>query len=121
MLNLNSILLFSSDPKKLQEFYEKVLAVKPQWSDGDWRGYSLGSGFLSIGSHSKVKGKAMDPERLMFNFETTDVAGEFQRMKKLGAKVVTEPYHPDEANDMLIATLKDPDDNIFQLMSPMTV
>lgn len=119
MLNLNSLLLFSGEPKKLQEFYEKILGVKPEWTDGDWSGYQLGSGHLAIGRHEKVKGAAKEPERLIFNLESADVPGEFARIKALGVRVVAEPYHPMEAADMWVATFADPDGNYFQLMSPM--
>ena len=36
-----------------------------------------------------------------------------------GAKAVQEPYHPGAASEMWVATIADPDDNYFQLMSPM--
>ena len=119
MLNLNSIMLGSDNPKALVVFYEKVLGKKPDWSEGDWGGFTCGSCFLTIGSHSKVKGKSQNPERVMLNFETIDVVEEFARIKKLGATVVAEPYNPDEKHkDMKIATFADPDGNFFQLMTP---
>jgi predicted enzyme related to lactoylglutathione lyase len=55
----------------------------------------------------------------MFNLETNDVKGEFERMKRLGAKVIADPYHMGDDQGHLIATLADPDGNYFQLMSPM--
>ncbi len=45
--------------------------------------------------------------------------GEFQRLKDAGATVVREPYNFEEYPDAWIATFADPDDNYFQLMSPM--
>ena len=54
----------------------------------------------------------------MFNFETRDVKGEFERIKKLGAAVVAEPYHPGEDPKGTIATFSDPDNNYFQLVTP---
>jgi predicted enzyme related to lactoylglutathione lyase len=33
--------------------------------------------------------------------------------------VVQEPYRPDAEQEMWIATFSDPDDNYFQLVSPM--
>ena len=33
--------------------------------------------------------------------------------------MVQEPYRPDEGAEMWIATFSDPDDNYFQLVSPM--
>ncbi len=41
---------------------------------------------------------------------------------ELGATVVQEPYTPDQGDEEMegqIATFSDPDDNYFQLMSPM--
>lgn len=55
----------------------------------------------------------------MFNLETEDVEKEFKRIKEAGAKVIQEPYHPGEADSMMIATFADPDGNYFQLMTPM--
>jgi predicted enzyme related to lactoylglutathione lyase len=55
----------------------------------------------------------------MWNLETSDVEGEFERLRAAGATVVREPYSPDGSSEMRIATLADPDENYFQLMSPM--
>jgi predicted enzyme related to lactoylglutathione lyase len=61
------------------------------------------------------------PGRIILNFETLDVQGEFDRIKGLGAAVQQEPYQPggESAPQMWIATFKDPDGNFFQLASPM--
>jgi len=117
MLNFNSVLLSSSNPKKLSDFYGKVLGKKPDMDDGGYLGYLVGNCFLTIGPHDKVKGKSKTPERLIFNFETSEVKKEFERIKKLGAKVVTEPYSMG-GEEFLIATFEDPDGNYFQLISP---
>lgn len=119
MLNLNSFLLFSENPKKLSDFYEKIISRKPDWNEGEYFGFQIGSCYLTIGPHEKVKAKSKEPERLIMNFETPDVAGEFERVKKLGVKVVTKPYNPMEASEVWIATFEDIDGNYFQLMSPM--
>lgn len=122
MLNLNSILLFSENPKKLSVFYEKVFGKKPEWNDGEYYGFGVGVSFLTIGPHSKVKGKNKEPERIMINFETTDVRGEFERIKKnADPKVVAEPYSMDDGDEMQIATFEDPDGNFFQLLTPFEI
>ncbi len=119
MLNLNSIMIGSQDSKKLAEFYEKVLEKKPDMVDGDGYGFVTKSCFLGIGAHDKVKGKSERPERIMLNFETTEVQKECERIKKLGATVIAEPYQMGgEGNSIWIATLADPDGNYFQLMTP---
>lgn len=119
MLNFNSLLIFSEDPKKLVEFYKKILQMEHGWSGGEFTGFKVGSGFLTIGPHSKIKGKNMNPERVIFNLETDDVKGEFERIKNLGATVVQPPYQPEEDMEMWIATFADPDGNYFQLATPM--
>ncbi len=119
MLKFNSLLLFSEDPEKLADFYQKVFEKDPGWSSGGYTGWQLGHGMFMVGPHDKVHGENKNPERMMFNFETDDVEEEFERIKKLGAKVIAEPYSPGEAEDMLLATLADPDGNYFQLATPM--
>jgi predicted enzyme related to lactoylglutathione lyase len=119
MLNLNSLLLFSEAPKKLADFYRKVLASEPKWQEEEYIGFEIGFCALIIGAHSKVHGQGVNPERIMFNFETNEVKAELERMKGLGAKVIAEPYHMGDDQDFLIATLADPDGNYFQLVSPM--
>ncbi len=119
-LNLNSIMLGSEDPKTLADFYSKVLgAPNPEWSDeaNGWFGFQAGDGGLAIGPHSEVKGRNEQPGRIMLNFETSDVNGEFERIKALGAEVVAEPYEPG-GGGMLLCTFADPDGNYFQLATP---
>jgi predicted enzyme related to lactoylglutathione lyase len=118
MLDFNSILVFSKDPKKLANFYKKVFQKDPDWSEGGYYGFMVGKGFITFGPHDKVRGKNANPERIMFNFETKDVKREFERIKKLGAAVVAEPYNPTEDPKGMIATFSDPDNNYFQLMTP---
>lgn len=121
MLNLNSIVVFSANPKVLVDFYSKILGKDPEWRGGNFCGWQVGVGQLVIGPHDKVKGKSTNPERIMFNLETADVKGEFARIKNLGAKTIAEPYHPGEEPEMWLATFADPDGNYFQLASPFKV
>lgn len=121
MFNLNSLILFSENPSSLVSFYKKVFEEDPSWTGGDFTGFDTGSCMLIIGPHSKVHGKNNNPERIMFNLETEDVKGEFERLKGVGAGVVAEPYAPTESPEILLATLTDPDGNYFQLASPMNM
>lgn len=120
MLNLNSIMLGSEDPKALADFYAKLLDKKPDMEEAGYIGFLAGSCFLSIGAHDKVKGKSQTPERIIYFFETDDVQGEFERISKIdGAEVVAKPYQPaGEHSKYWLATLADPDGNYFQLSSP---
>jgi predicted enzyme related to lactoylglutathione lyase len=116
-MNFNNILIGSADPQRLADYYTKLFG-KPTMEDGGYTGWMIGSGFVAVGPHSEVTGKNAQPGRLIWNIETADVKGEFDRMQAAGAIVVREPYSFEGMPDSLIATLADPDDNYFQLMSP---
>jgi predicted enzyme related to lactoylglutathione lyase len=117
-MNFNSILIGSADPQRLADYYTKLFG-KPTMEDGGYTGWLLGSGFVTVGPHSEVSGKNSQPGRLIWNIETSDVKGEFDRLKAAGAIVIREPYEFEGAPGSAIATLADPDDNYFQLTSPM--
>ena len=118
-MNFNSILIGSADSQRLVDYYTKLFG-EPTMSDGGYTGWLIGSGFVTVGPHSEVTGKNTQPGRLIWNIETSDVKGEFERMKAAGAIVVREPYSFEGYPDSFIATLADPDDNYFQLMAPMS-
>lgn len=120
MLNFNSILVFSENPEKLAEFYKKVFQTDPIWEQGGYTTFKVGVAYITFGPHDKVHGSSKNPERIMFNLETDDVKGEFERIKALGATVIKEPYSlGEEIMEGSIATFADSDGNYFQLMSPM--
>ncbi|MDQ2933386.1 MAG: hypothetical protein M3R49_00125 [Chloroflexota bacterium] len=119
-MNLNSILIGSENPQRLADYYTKLLG-EPAWNQGGYIGWLIGSGAITVGPHDQVTGKNPNPGRIIWNIESADVKGDFERFKAAGATVVQDPYKPGESSDEsgLIATFADPDDNYFQLMSPM--
>ena len=118
-MNLNSVMIGSEDAKRLADYYTKLFGA-PDWSEQGFTGWQLGAGSLTVGPHDEVRGSNPDPGRIICNIETADVKGEFERVEKAGAIVVREPYEPRPGEGMWIATLADPDNNYFQLMSPMS-
>jgi predicted enzyme related to lactoylglutathione lyase len=116
-MNFNSLLIGSEDPQRLADYYTKLFG-QPAYTNAGFSGWALGSGWITVGPHDQVNGRNPQPGRLIWNIETSDVRGEFDRLVAAGATVVKEPYGF-EGGDGFIATLSDPDDNYFQLMSPM--
>ena len=117
-MNFNGILIGSDNPERLSEYYKRLFG-EPGWDDGGFTGWLIGSGGITVGAHSEVHGTNTQPGRLIWNIESSDVKGDFERLKAAGAIVVREPYGFDQAPDVWIATFADPDDNYFQLVSPM--
>ncbi len=118
MLNLNSIMIGTTQPQVLAAFYEQVIGKPADMVDQTYGfyGWQVGSGFFTVLEHSEMGGSTKDPGRIMLNFETPQVQEEFERIKAAGAVVVKEPY---EMEGGWIATLADPDGNYFQLVTPM--
>jgi predicted enzyme related to lactoylglutathione lyase len=117
-MNFNSILIGSEKPARLVEYYTKLFG-EPAFADGGYSGWQIGTGWVTIGPHDEVTGTSVHSGRLIWNIESPDVKGDFQRFKDAGARVIREPYGPEGSSDGWIATFADPDDNYFQLMSPM--
>ncbi len=120
-MKMTGVMLGTEDPKRLVEYYTKLLGA-PAAEDSGYTSWQLGEAWLVVGAHDQVSGKSAQPGRVIWNLETPDVRGEFERLKRAGAIVVREPYDPGSPEggpEMTVATLADPDDNYFQLMAPM--
>jgi len=118
-MNMNGILIGSENPQRLRDYYTKLFGA-PNWDEQGYFGWQLGSGSVTIGAHDQVKGKNDAPGRVIWNMEAPDVKALFAEFKAAGATVVREPYKLGEPpQEMWIATFSDPDNNYFQLMSPM--
>ena len=85
-MNLNSVLIGSEDPKRLAEYYTKLFG-EPGWDQGGFTGWQIGTGWMTVGPHDQVKGENPQPGRLMWNMESSDVKGDFDRFKAAGATV----------------------------------
>jgi predicted enzyme related to lactoylglutathione lyase len=117
-MRFNSVLIGSEDPARLSAYYTKLFG-KPTWDDGGYVGWLIGAGGISVGPHDQVHGPNAAPGRIILNIESDDVKGDFAKFKAAGATVVREPYNFEQAPAAWIATFSDPDDNYFQLVSPM--
>ena len=118
MLNLNTVMIGTTRTKELVAFYTQVLGKSPEMvsEEHGFYGWQAGTCYFSVLEHSQMTGSAKEPGRILLNFETSDVKGEFDRIKALGATVIQAPQAMGEGT---LATLADPDGNYFQLVTPM--
>ena len=115
-MDFNSILIGSENPDRLAAYYTRVLG-EPAYSGNGYTAWKIGSGFVTIGPHAEVKGQNGAPGRIIWNIESEDVKGDYERFQAAGAIVIRAPYEFEDAPGSLIATFADPDDNYFQLMN----
>jgi len=119
---IDSVLLFSKDPKNLADFYKQKVGLEVELV-GEYGnnfeekifGVKAGdSNLLSILHHSKLKGPNKEPERFMINFEVDNIEESVSKLEKNGVKKIQEIYHVEDYGK--IATFEDPDKNYFQMV-----
>lgn len=98
------------------DFYTKILGDATM-KMGEAFGWDFSGTWFTIMEHSEIKGASKEPARMIINFESDDVKGDFEKAKGIGAKVIKEPYTMEGMNGFM-CTLEDPDGNYFQFNSP---
>ena len=117
---IESILIGSSDPGALAEFYAKVVGLKQtmefEMGEKNEKGFAfeMKGCSLYIMHHSEVEGKNTSSARIMFNLETENIEAEVKKLDSGGARKIKDTYHME--NYGFIATYADPDDNYFQIV-----
>ena len=76
----------------------------------------LGTATFALGTHSEVHGKNTNPARHMVALETDDVDSEWKRLHAAGVEFVESPA---DSGQLRIATLRDPEGNLVQLLQPI--
>ena len=118
MIQVVSLHINTDRPVEMGDFYKKLFGVEPAWSSDEVTGFMIGQFRIEIAKHDQVSGKNDDPSRLFFDLMVDDVQAEFDRIVKLGAKVIQPPYEFSDGDmHMVISTLADLDGNYFQLVA----
>ena len=114
---LRGATIWSENLNNLLPFYRDVLGLKVGL---EIEGFAvlgdLGTPTLALGTHSEVHGRNTDPARHMVGFATDDVDADCKRLKGAGVEFVEDPT---DYGALRIATLKDPEGNLLQLLQPL--
>ena len=114
---LRGATIWSQDVNNLLPFYRDVLGLKVGLQiDGFVVLGDLGAPALALGTHSEVRGRNADPARHMVGLATDDVDGDYKRLKAAGVEFIETPT---DYGTLRIATLKDPEGNLLQLLQPV--
>src|SRR5258707_14742829 len=68
---------------------------------------------VALGTHSEVRGRGSDPARHIVGLETGDIAKECRRLREAGLEFVEDPK---DVGNGWVATFKDPEGNLLQLL-----
>jgi predicted enzyme related to lactoylglutathione lyase len=113
---LRGATIWSEDLNNLLPFYRDTLGLPVALQvPGFVVLGELGAPTLALGTHSEVHGLNADPARHMVGLATDDLAADWKRLKGAGVEFVEDPT---EYGTLRIATLKDPEGNLLQLLQP---
>lgn len=110
------ITLWTDDLERMLRFYRDTLRL-PLHSYHESEGFAafeLGEVRFNIGRHSRVHGPARDPLRIMPHLGVSDIHAEYARLAASGVAFIRAPER--EHWGGWVATLKDPDGNVLQLL-----
>jgi predicted enzyme related to lactoylglutathione lyase len=112
---LSDATIWSEDLNKLLPFYRDVLGltVRLQTPPAFVVFGEAGAPALALGTHSEVRGRNADPARHMVGLATDDITADWKRVKGAGVEFVEDPK---DYGNLWIATLKDPEGNLIQLL-----
>ena len=108
------VIIWTANVERLGGFYRDVLDMKPVSQRDGFMAFQFGDLRLTISTHSEVDDGAKDPLRIMVNLAVDDIHSEYQRLRRKGVEFLREPEK--EHWGGYIATFKDTDGNILQLL-----
>jgi catechol 2,3-dioxygenase-like lactoylglutathione lyase family enzyme len=113
---LRGATIWSEDLNRLLPFYRDLLGLPVAIQTpgfvvlGD-----LARATLALGTHSEVRGRNVDPARHMVGLETDDFDADWKRLTAAGVEFIETPTG---YGQLRIATLRDPEGNLVQLLQP---
>lgn len=110
------ITLWTDNLERMVGFYRDALRL-PLHSVHDDEGFAafqLGAVRFNVGLHREVSGRSRDPLRIMPHLGVDDIHAEHRRLAALGVEFIRPPEQ--EHWGGWIATLRDPDGNVLQLL-----
>lgn len=111
---LRGTTIWSEDLNRLLPFYRDVLGLPVTIETPGFVVLGPREGpTLAVGTHSEVHGRNTDPARHMVGLKTDDVTTDYKRLRDAGVEFLEAPT---DYPNVRVATLKDPDGNLVQLL-----
>jgi predicted enzyme related to lactoylglutathione lyase len=113
---LRAVSIWSADLNNLLPFYRDVLGLEVAIESPRFVVLGAPGGpTIGLGTHDGVRGRNADPARHLVGLATDDLVADWKRLQAAGVEFVEDPTDYDTVS---IATLKDPEGNLVQLLQP---
>jgi catechol 2,3-dioxygenase-like lactoylglutathione lyase family enzyme len=112
--SFGGVILWTDNLEAMVAFYRDSLGLPVHSIRPHFVAFEVGGIRISIGRHSEVHGPTLEPARVMVNFNVADIAAAYDRLRAAGVEFLRPPEH--EHWGGLVATFRDPDGNLLQLL-----
>jgi uncharacterized glyoxalase superfamily protein PhnB len=111
--SLASILLASTDPERLRDWYVAALSPDEESTVDHYRILKFGGVYVLIDSRSDITDKNPEPGRMILNFDVADARAVAARLDEMGASWLAAL---EDRDGSLFGTAIDPDGNYVQII-----
>ena len=108
------VIIWTDNLERLLRFYRDLLGLRPHSVQPHFVAFRFGDVRLSLGVHSQVSGRAQEPYRIMVNLSVRDIHESYRALVAKGVEFIRPPER--EHWGGWVATFRDPDGNILQLL-----
>ena len=108
------VTFWTDNLERMFDFYHDVLQLPLHSRHEAFIAFELGGIRFNIGCHSDVVGQSKDPFRFMPHLGVDDIQTEAKRLADAGVEFIRQPEQ--ETWGGWVATFKDPDGNVLQMM-----
>ena len=110
------ITLWTADLDRMVRFYRDTvrLPLHSFHEDEGFAAFQLGELRFNVGRHGQIQGPSRDPLRIMPHLGVDDIRSEHARLASEGVEFIRPPER--EHWGGWVATFKDPDGNVLQLL-----
>ena len=110
------ITLWTADLDRMVRFYRDTvrLPLHSFHEDEGFAAFQLGELRFNVGRHGQIQGPSRDPLRIMPHLGVDDIRSEHARLASEGVEFIRLPEQ--EHWGGWVATFKDPDGNVLQLL-----
>jgi predicted enzyme related to lactoylglutathione lyase len=108
------VIYWTDNLQQMIDFYRDTLELPVHSIHVDFAAFEVGGVRLSVGLHSEIHGPARDSLRVMVNLGVEDIHTTHQRLAARGVEFIRPPER--EQWGGWVATFRDPDGNLLQLL-----
>ncbi|NUS73148.1 MAG: VOC family protein [Corynebacteriales bacterium] len=110
---LGSILLSSTNPKRLGDWYAAALSPELDNAEGGYRILKFGDFYLLVDTRDDIGDTNPEPGRIILNFDVADARAVAAKFDELGAQWLSKL---EDRNGSWFGTAIDPDGNYVQII-----